>query len=195
VNEFNRFRSNWVNILPAAILGYDPHIGISTEVHSTEDVQPSEKYSSNEERAAKLYFESVVKSESEGILALSTFNKDNGIKQQFLGMNLYEIEFTAEIIFEEIGYKCVGSEGINWSNFYVSSDSVKACQFHPEGGIYAIYPYEFDKGANIRLTGSVMLEETDNGWRGSSYEIRGYRLNGINPKPANIIEYKTNIHW
>lgn len=193
VKSFNKFRNRSINKLPAIIFGYDTQNPINSEIHNSEQETSRENFTSNEEKAAKIYFERIVKSESEGILTLNNFVKDNGVKEQFLGINLYKIEFTAEIKFEETGFKCVGSEGIDWRYLNVSIDSTKTCQFNPEGGIYDIYPYKYEKGSIIKITGSVTLEETDNGWRGSSHEISGYHFEGIKPKPAMRIEYKIKI--
>lgn len=191
---FNEYKGHGINKVVSKLFGISNLKLIGDENANGNDSDAEVvKDVSVESQAAESFLSSEIKSESEGVISLNYFAKTNGQKQQFLGMELYTIEFTAKIEFERDGYKCIESKGLVWDSFFISVDSSNACNYSYKKGYYKVYSYKFRKGQVITLTGEIVLELTDNGWRGTSYELLTYSFKGEDVAPAEEIKYRIEI--
>lgn len=193
--HFNEYKNKGINMVVSKLFDIS-NLKIIGEEKTNSNVSNTKVNQdlSIESQAAESFLSSEIKNESEGIMSLNDFTKTNGQKQQFLGMDLYTVEFIAVIKFENNGYKCIESKGLIWDSFYINSDSSKACNYSFEVGYYNIYAYKFPKGQLITLTGKIHLELTDSGWRGSSYELLTYKFKGEEVFPAEEIKYRIKIN-
>jgi hypothetical protein len=103
--------------------------------------------------------EAETQSESEGLIKLVSFQKTNGVEREFRGAKVYELEYIAEIEFLE---DCIwgGDRAFGWG-----------------GSFHARRPDYFDrppylmrgargnKGQRERVSGKLIFEETEKGWR------------------------------
>ena len=107
------------------------------------------------ESSVNTFLRNQVTEQSGGALSLTGFRKTNGYEERLTGM--YVIEWQAEILFEQNGYK-VGDVFVGyWQDFRLSA--------RPGDDFMGRKPIHFDKGTTIRLTGIAMLRNTEKGWR------------------------------
>src|SRR5207249_3708676 len=95
--------------------------------------------------------------ESGGALLLTSFRKTNGYER---GYGLYVIEWQAEILFEQEGYKPGNAIIGYWQDFRVLQQQPGTLDSLVVGNTI-----HFNKGARIRLTGDSVLRKTEQGWR------------------------------
>lgn len=112
-----------------------------------------------------------VVAESDGALSLAIFRKTNGYEK---GFGLYVIEWQAEVMFEQAGYKPGNAIIGYWQDFRVLEQQPRGLDAAVGGG----NTVHFDKGQRVRLTGDSMLRKTEQGWR----------LEGLSVKTAQLIE-------
>ena len=99
-----------------------------------------------------------VSSQSRGALALSSFRKTNGYEQEVT--KLYVLEWQAEIVFEQAGYKAGNAFVGYWQDFRVLQQQPGTLDSLVVGNTI-----HFNKGARIRLTGDSTFRKTEQGWR------------------------------
>jgi hypothetical protein len=97
-------------------------------------------------------------SQSGGALSLSSFEKTNGYEQDVTKM--YVLEWQAEILFQQEGYKAGDAIIGYWQNFRVLQQQPSALDSLIVGNTI-----HFNKGARVRLTGDSVLRKTEQGWR------------------------------
>lgn len=97
-------------------------------------------------------------SQSRGALTLSSFQKTNGYEQEVTKM--YVLEWQAEIVFQQAGYKAGNAFIGYWQNFQVLQQQPNALDSLVVGNTI-----HFNKGARIRLTGNSTFRKTEQGWR------------------------------
>ncbi len=115
-----------------------------------------------------------IKSQSERRIKLASFRKTNGQKGELMGVQFYSLEFQAEIEFTEDCKWVTGmfgedrglfrtrkplaqqSQGFNWIQY---SDDIQ------NPGVLV------KKGHREKLSGSIMFEKTERGWRAARVKI------------------------
>jgi hypothetical protein len=97
-------------------------------------------------------------SQSGGAIGLSSFQKTNGYEQDVT--KLYVLEWQAEIVFQQAGYKAGDAIIGYWQNFRVLQQQPSALD-----SLIVGHTIHFNKGARIRLTGDSVLRKTEQGWR------------------------------
>jgi hypothetical protein len=112
-----------------------------------------------------------VVAESDGALSLASFRKTNGYEK---GFGLYVIEWQAEVMFEQAGYKPGNTIIGYWQDFRVLEQQPRGLDAAIGGG----NTIHFNKGQQVRLTGDSVLRKTEQGWR----------LEGLSVKTAQLIE-------
>jgi len=111
-----------------------------------------------------------VVAESDSALSLASFHKTNGYEK---GFGLYVIEWQAEVMFEQAGYKPGNAIIGYWQDFRVLQQQPGTLDSLVVGDTI-----HFNKGARVRLTGDSVLRKTEQGWR----------LEGLSVKTAQLIE-------
>ncbi len=109
------------------------------------------------EQSVNAIVRQAVISQSRGALSLSSFQKTNGYEDQLTKM--YILEWQAEIVFQQEGYKMGNSFEGYWKDFRVLQQ-----QPGPLESI-GMNPLHFNKGARIRLSGDSTFRKTEQGWR------------------------------
>jgi len=131
---------------------------------------------------AKPFMENQVSSESKGACKLIEFNKQNGIEKEIFGQKTYTLEYRLMIELQKDFWKASGDKFLHadwyWTNFSV---------LDKKGSVYDEeftnnYAY-FTKGTKVEITGVIVFENTDNGWR-----ITGVNMfsSGYNNKTARV---------
>lgn len=120
------------------------------------------------EQTVNAVLRQAVLSQSSGALILSSFQKINGYEQGVTKM--YVLEWQAEIVFQQEGYK-MGNVFVGyWQDFRI-------LQQQP-GPLESIgnSPKHFNKGARIRLTGDSTFRKTEQGWRLEGLETKASQV-------------------
>jgi len=112
-----------------------------------------------------------VAAESDGALSLTSFRKTNGYEKAF---GLYVIEWQAEVMFEQAGYKSGNAFVGYWQDFRVLEQQPRGLDAVIGGG----NTIHFNKGQRVLLTGDSVLRKTEQGWR----------LEELSVKTAHLIE-------
>ena len=107
--------------------------------------------------------EGQIQAQSNGLIRLVSFDKTNGVEQNMNGMNLYEMDYTAEIEF--LG-DCMWGSGGALGN----GRSFEAVPGWPGGALDAFNPRYFlkqkaRKGERRKIEGKFMFQKTEQGWR------------------------------
>jgi len=107
--------------------------------------------------------ESRIQSESNGLIRLVSFDKTNGVQQDFNGMKLYEMDYSAEMEFLD---NCMWGGGglLGWDG------SFQAVRGQPGTGLDAFNPIYYgkqkaNKGQHQKVSGKFMFQKTEQGWR------------------------------
>jgi len=128
-----------------------------------------------------------IASESEGRINLTSFQKINAKQGEMLGIGFYELEFDAEIRALQVCKLLTGSRGVNSFKTWVpdsaqnSTGEVNWKDFldslqHPGVLLFV--------GDVYRVGGTLVFEETENGWRATDMRIdRRTRVVFDGPKP------------
>ncbi|MBN8510061.1 MAG: hypothetical protein J0L57_15795 [Burkholderiales bacterium] len=115
------------------------------------------------EADAKTVLAAKVNQESTGLIQLVDFKKTNAIEQEVMGRKLYKLEYSAEIEFtDDIMWSGPGPFG--WDGRF------QATKGRPRGGLDAFHPAFMgktpgDKGKKFKVTGAVVFEKAEKGWR------------------------------
>lgn len=138
----------------------------------------------------KSFLNSQFLKQSGNSISVRTFTKTNGVQREVHGQKIYQLEYKAIAEFMNNGWVC-GNPFTHYLFEDLHVDTKK-----PEIGIYGegynSFGEEckyFQKGQQIEFTGSVTLESTDNGLRGSNFVYKSYKELGIN---TNSIEVPTS---
>jgi hypothetical protein len=107
--------------------------------------------------------EGQIQAQSNGLIRLVSFDKTNGVEQNMNGMNLYEMDYTAEIEF--LGDCMWGSGGA-----FGGGRIFEAFPGSPGGGLDAFNPRYFlkqkaRKGERRKIEGKFMFQKTEQEWR------------------------------
>ncbi len=101
-----------------------------------------------------------IKSESKGRITLVSFQKTNGQSQKQMGVEMYRLEYAAEIEFTE-DCKWVRSRGFETAKALPPGAPISEKLFDDSWN-----PGVLVKKAQIeRLSGSITFEKTEKGWR------------------------------
>lgn len=117
------------------------------------------------ESTVNAYLRQRVTSESGGALSLGGFRKTNGYEQRPTGM--YVIEWQADVIFEQEGYKSGDFFVGYWRNFAVLKQQPRTLDSLIVGNTI-----HFNKGTTVRLTGNATLRNTEQGWRLEGFQVK-----------------------
>lgn len=133
----------------------------------------------DKESKSRNYLEQKVNSDSEGTLKLGSFNKTNGYEQNIMGIEIYVLEWQAEISAQQDIWK--GSEGISgygyWSDFRTMTEE-------PRQWMMSTPAKQFNKGTIVQYTGKCALQKTEQGWRVKELTIGTWKvLNEGNAQP------------
>lgn len=121
------------------------------------------------ESTANAYLRNRVTTESRGALSLAGFRKTNGYER---GYGVYVIEWQAEILFQQEGYKAGDFFMGSWQDFRVLQRQPGTLDSLVVGNTK-----HFNKGTTIRLTGDATMRKTEQGWR----------LEGLSVKTSQVI--------
>jgi hypothetical protein len=116
--------------------------------------------------------------QSGGALALSSLEKTNGVVQEVGGVQLYTLEWQARIAVQADVWKGGNAFVGHWSDFGVMPAQPTGWNRVLAGGD----AQQLIKGATVVLTGSSMLQKTENGWRNLGSEVKTSQiLNNVGP--------------
>lgn len=147
------------------------------------------------ESKVRASLEQKVSSQSNGIIKLDDFRKTNGYDQNMMGMQVYVLEWQADISTQQEVWKAGNAFEGYWQRFEVMTSK-------PGGwdAFLAGEPKHYGVGANIRLTGTSKLQKTEEGWRVEELTVKTSQTlsqgsvtsNSTNPKP-NISSDNSNL--
>ena len=121
--------------------------------------------SSPSESEARTKLERQIQRESGGLIKLVSFEKTDGITRELVGGKNYEMIYTAEIEFLE---NCIwrgGNDVVPWDGTFNAKRNDG-----PATGALAYSAYSLgltlaQKGQRLKFNGTLVLEQTENGWR------------------------------
>jgi preprotein translocase subunit SecD len=116
------------------------------------------------ESTVNTYLRYRVTAEAGGDLLLTGFRKTNGYEQAY---GIYVIEWQAEILFEQAGYKAGDAFVGYWRDFRVLKQQPSTLDSLVVGNTI-----HFNKGTTVRLTGTATLRNTEKGWRLEGFEVK-----------------------
>lgn len=142
---------------------------------------------------AKNYLSNIIHANSRGILSLTNFKKVNGIQKDVFGQKIYEVEYEVYVEFLSNGF-AGGNNLIGYFNDFSVVASPPSSMYGTGtdnfGNNYKPYP----KGQNVRFTGTVTLENTDNGYRHMKYGVSTYTLLDRPPKlDTNVSQNNSSL--
>jgi hypothetical protein len=133
------------------------------------------------ESIVNAYFRYRVTAESGGALSPTGFRKTNGYEQ---GYGLYVMEWQAEVLFQQDGYKAGDFFVGYWQNFRVLQQKPGTLDSLIVGNTIL-----FNKGTTVRLTGNATLRKTEKGPRLEAFDVRTSqvlaRTTVVPPKPIS----------
>lgn len=115
--------------------------------------------SDEREPIVKAYLQQNIFSQSKGSLQLENLSKINGFDQEYMGMQLYSLEWQADISVLKGGW-ILWNESEIYSPFTVLFKEPNYSASYMLGN-----PKHFNSGSKVRLTGRTMLQKTEQGWR------------------------------
>lgn len=110
--------------------------------------------------------EEKVKKDSDGLIRLGEFKKTNAVERELLGKRLYQMEYSAKIEFtQDLMWSGPGPFGWN-GNFHATPGRPRNTldSFHPS----FIGRTAVKKGETADVSGTVVLEKAEKGWRAFS---------------------------
>lgn len=125
------------------------------------EVYQTEVDQQNLEKIAKEILETKIAGQSEGMVKLVDFEKTNGIKQSFNGMEFYTLEYSATVEFQqEVWKECDPFQGC-FGNFNFRNVA-------PRGMEAAVLSFKhFTTGSKVKTAGKMNFQKTEKGWRGN----------------------------
>lgn len=117
-------------------------------------------------------------------------SKKNGVKKEVFGQKQYEIEY--ELIFEtqENIYINASQFGSAWSNKFVDDFSYSLKGSDGYEAALAGAKKLIEKGNRIVSNGTLNFEETDNGWRATSFRNKNFKTVSSNYVSPQMAEQK-----
>ena len=155
------------DLTPAGLIALKKASVSDTVISVMQEVSASAKSTSLErdripaddrEQTVNAVLREAVSSQSRGALALSSFRKTNGYEQEVT--KLYVLEWQAEILFQQAGYKAGNAFVGYWQDFRVLQQQPSTLDSLVVGNTI-----HFNRGARIRLTGDSTFRKTEQGWR------------------------------
>lgn len=122
------------------------------------------------ESIVNAYFRYRVTSESGGALSPTGFRKTNGYES---GFGLYVMEWQAEVLFQQDGYKAGDMFVGYWQNFRVLNQKPGTLDSLIVGN--TIF---FNKGTTVRLTGTATFRKTEKGPRLEAFDVKTSQVLG-----------------
>lgn len=112
----------------------------------------------------------IVTEQSKGKITVKAFRKTNGIERKIAGQKIYSLEYSATIQFQNSGWKG-GDPVVGYFSTFGSDDR------RPSGwdafGKNWIF---FEKHAEVQLTGEIIFESTENGWRQREFNVKTSKI-------------------
>ena len=119
----------------------------------------------------------IVSEQSENKINVEFFEKTNGIEREIAGQKIYTMEYSAKIHFQKSGWKS-GDAFVGYFNSFSLTDQ------HPDGwDNFAKKWIYFEKNAIVELTGEIIFEATENGWRKKDFKVKTSQI--ISNQPDN----------
>ena len=119
-----------------------------------------------------------IASESQGAITLDIFGKTDGYDQRTAGLQLYVLEWQAQVSAQRELWKGGDAFAGYWQNFNV-------LPLRPVGFMAATWR-RFRKGAIIRLTGQSTLLKTERGWRVQQFTVKASQV--LNPGAKSLFD-------
>jgi len=115
-------------------------------------------------------------------------SKKNGVKREIYGQKIYEIEY--ELIFEtkQDIYINATAFGSAWANKFVDDFSYALQGSDGYESALAGAKKRIPKGQRFVANGSLSFEETDNGWRSSSFKNENYKTVASNYVSSDMMK-------
>lgn len=135
----------------------DTVLSVMQEVSTTGGSASSAGSDAREQTVSAVLGQAII-SQSGGALTLASFRKTNGYEQEVTKM--YVLEWQAEIVFQQAGYKPGNAFVGYWQDFRVLQRQPSTLDALVVGNTI-----HFNKGARIRLTGDSNFRKTEQGWR------------------------------
>lgn len=108
---------------------------------------------------ARKIIETKIAEQAKGRVKLVGFEKSNGMKSRFGGMELYNLTYQATFEFPQEAWKnCDPSRGC-FSDFYFR----KQAPNDREAAVFSIR--HFEAGSKLKVSGSMTFQKTENGWQ------------------------------
>ena len=142
--------------------------------------------SDNREHRAQEELASMVTQQSEGNIALKSFNKTDGIEKEINGTKVYELEWNADVSFLKDAYKPIDKVEGSWSSFEVYPELPQAGWNSYLAGKLKM----FFQGAEINIIGSSTMIKSDNGWRVEETQVKNSKvLSSIGDNNLDFIKF------
>lgn len=133
------------------------------------------------ESTVSSYLRNRVAAESDGALALSSFQKTNGYAS---GAGIYVIEWQAILQFQQECWKPGDMFTGYWQDFRVMLREAEGLE------AVAAPSKRFDKGTTVRLGGNAMMRKTERGWRVETFEVKTAKTLGV--PTGNVVSNGTS---
>lgn len=135
----------------------------------------------NKESKVQDYLQDKVVSESQGAIKLENLKKINGYKQDVLGMKMYVIEWSANILVQKEIWKVGNNIEGYWQSFSVTVEEPDFLNAYANVNA----PMHLGTGALINITGEAQLHKTEQGWRVEELNVNKYQILNEGDLPEN----------
>lgn len=120
-------------------------------------------------------------------LTVSSFTKTNGIEREYMGRNIYTMEYTAEL---RVDQKCWHLRSIKFlEGFHYMDDFADYQNVYYSGSSKTI----FNEGAIISFNGKIDFEKTEQGWREIGCALTNFNIVS-NPLSEENIEQSNDAN-
>lgn len=127
------------------------------------------------------YLEQKVNSESQGSIKLNNLTKTNGYDQEVMGMKMYILEWSADVLVQREIWKAGNNIEGYWQNFSVTFEKPGFWDAYASVNI----PMHLGVGALIHLTGESKLHKTEQGWIVKELSIKTNQILNEGELPEN----------
>lgn len=132
------------------------------------EVYQTEVDQQNLEIIAREILETKIAGQSKGMVKLVDFEKANGIKQSFNGMEFYILEYSATVEFPQETWGECGNDNIEtcfkYERFHKGMPSERDVHVMDSNGISFT---QFNAGSKVKTAGKMSFQKTEKGWRGN----------------------------
>jgi hypothetical protein len=118
----------------------------------------------------KQTLQNIVTSQSDGRIKVTEFDKTNGIAREIAGQRIHTMEYTATIRFQKPGWKG-GDAFVGYFSSFAVADTAPA-GWEAFGKNWKF----FEKNAEVQLTGEIIFEDTENGWRPKDVNVKAAKV-------------------